>query len=287
MNNFKKFGIEEQYIILLAYDPKVGINPKAIEFKSETKATVLFIEDTRTEKLYILSIRPHIIKKIYSDYPQLMKGKKIFYHDSDILFVRLPDFEKMIQSDVSYLSDTISYIGANYIKHKGGNDLLQQMCNIVGIDPALVEHNQNISGGAQYLFNRELTSGFWNKVEYDCNELYKLMISTSNKYSPEHPIQSWTSDMWSLLWNLWFTGITTSISSELSFSWATSPISHLHRHSIYHNAGATVDNKNLFFKGKFINKSPFDEDLSYVSTDFCSAYYVDEINSTAKSRVYL
>ena len=58
-------------------------------------------------------------------------GKLFFYHDSDILFRKFPDFSKMIQDDQNYLSDTIGYIGSRYIKIrckkcKRGNDYLPE-----------------------------------------------------------------------------------------------------------------------------------------------------------------
>src|SRR5579859_811795 len=178
MHNFRKFGIEDKSIILLGYNPEVGINPKAIEFKEKTKAVVLFLEDTRnlSERLYIPSIRPHIIKKLYSDeHIHLVQNKAIMYHDSDILFVKWPNLKDQIDQRKIFLSDTVSYIGANYIKQKGGNELLEDMCRVVGINPIVVERNENNSGGAQYLFtsNFNLSTDFWEKVERDCNDLYK------------------------------------------------------------------------------------------------------------------
>ena len=48
------------------------------------------------------------------------------------------------------MSDTISYIGYDYIKSKG-DDILKTMLDIVGIDEDVVKNNQNNSGGAQYI----------------------------------------------------------------------------------------------------------------------------------------
>lgn len=285
MHNFKKFGIEDKCIILLGYDPKVGVSAEALDFKEKTSARVIFLEDTRnlSEKLYIPSIRPHLIKKLYRQYGDLLVNKSILYHDSDILFTELPEVKDKVNDRKIYVSDTISYIGADYIKQKG-EGLLDEMCKVVGINRSIVEKNQNSSGGAQYLFtsNFNLSYDFWDKVERDCNDLYKLMLVTSDKYNPQHPIQAWTADMWAVLWNLWLVGLDTEITDELSFSWATDPISNLDNHNIFHNAGVTGENKELFFKGDYINNPPFDADLSHVSDKFCSIFYVREIIETAK-----
>lgn len=286
MHNFKKFGIEDKCVILLGYNPEIGVSKEAINFKEKTSARVIFLEDTRTlsEKLYVPSIRPHLIKKLYRDYPDLLENKSVLYHDSDILFTELPNLKDLVNQRKIFMSDTISYVGANYIKQKG-EGLLIEMCKVVGINPSIVEKNENNSGGAQILFtsNFNLSYDFWEKVEKDCNNLYKLMLVTSDKYSPHHPIQSWTADMWAILWNIWLVGLDTEITKELSFSWATSPINEIKIHNIFHNAGVTADSKNLFFKGSFIDISPFDVDLTYVSDQFCSRYYADEIIETAKS----
>lgn len=287
MHNFKKFGIENKSIILLGYNPKIGINPNAIIFKENTEARVIFMEDNRdlSQKLYLPSIRPHLIKQLYKTWPDLLKNKSLLYHDSDILFSEIPDFKDLVNQRKIFVSDTKSYIGASYILEKG-DGLLKEMCDIVGINPNIVIKNDNTSGGAQYLFtsNFNLSYDFWNKVENDSNNLYKLMLVTSTKYCPEAPIQSWTADMWALLWNMWLMGLDTEIIDELSFCWATSPIDQLDTNNIYHNAGVEAkDRQTLFYKGDYINKTPFNIDLSYVSNAFCSSFYVKEIIETVNS----
>lgn len=286
MHNFRKFGIEDKCIILIGYNPEIGISKEALKFKEDTSAIVLFLEDSRnlSERLYIPSIKPHLIKKLYLDNNDLVENRSIILHDADILFTKLPDLKELVKKRKIFLGDTESYIGAEYIKQKG-EGLLEEMCKIVGINPAIVIKNQKNSGGAQYLFtnNLNLSFDFWDKVEKDSNALYKHMLVTSNKYTPEAPIQSWTAEMWALLWNLWLVGLDTEITDELSFSWATSPISELEKHSIFHNAGVTQDSKNLFFKGAFANTTPFGSDFSYVSDQFCSYFYVQEIIETAKA----
>jgi predicted 3-demethylubiquinone-9 3-methyltransferase (glyoxalase superfamily) len=276
-NNFKKYDLEKNMLILIGYDKEKGININAKNFALKTNAKVFFIADTRIDKTYIPSIRPHIIKKFYK---QNNIKESIFYHDSDIIFLSKPNFDQMLnKSNMVLLSDTISYIGGNYVKSKS-EKLLDEMCDIVGIDIEVVLANEINSGGAQYLFNTVLDFEFWNKVEIDSTELYKLMQNTSHIYTPEHPIQSWCADMWGVLWNIWLRGIETKICDELTFCFATDKIKDKENVPIFHNAGVTFDMKNFFFKGNYIDKSPYDVDHSYVDKKYCSYLYVQEILET-------
>jgi hypothetical protein len=56
------------------------------------------------------------------------------YHDSDIVFNK-PSFGTIqLYGGHCNVSDTISYIGYDYIQSKG-DDILELMCNIVDISP--------------------------------------------------------------------------------------------------------------------------------------------------------
>lgn len=327
MNNFRKHGIEEKALILLSYNPKIGINPNAISLQ-QTKANLFFYPDDRTneEKVYIPSIRPNLFKKFFQENKIMMENSNYLYHDSDIIFNRIPDVK--IDKKI-LLSDTVSYVGAEYIKSKSYS-LFEEMCAVVGIKPNVVISNELNSGGAQYLITKKtpLDSEFWMKVEKDSLALFNLMNSqifnekvkfdlvkrNLNHFNQEelsnhinsivknvknldinnsnyetlkiahlglfNPIQAWTADMWAVLWNLWLRGYKTSIDKELEFSWATSHIDLFSKTSIMHNAGVGADSKNLFFKGNFIMNNPFNIDFTYVSKDFCSIKYVEEIIET-------
>jgi len=283
MNNFKKFDIEKDAIVLFAYDKK--INPNAKKLLKETKATIIFIQDKRTaaQRNYIPSVRPHIIKEFFGNYRNLVDGHDIFYHDCDIIFSSLPDFNTMSQNGEITVSDTISYLGAHYINSKG-KGLLEEMCSVVGIEPDLVVKNEKKTGGAQYYIPSSVTMDyvFWNKIERDSIALFDLMVKTSKKYTPSHPIQSWTADMWALLWSFWAKGYDSVISKELAFSWPTLEVEKWNEQHIFHNAGVTPDRGDLFYKGAFIKASPFNSNHENVSPRFCSIKYVEEIMETAK-----
>jgi hypothetical protein len=158
------------------------------------------------------------------------------------------------------------------------------MCRIVGILPDCIIKNDRNCGGAQYVFNHPSTTNpeFWEKVLNDCVLLYNYMQATLTEVSPNHPIQAWTADMWALLWNLWLFDANTEISNELSFSWPSSGISEWNSHKIFHNAGVTADNKDMFYKGNYLNEFPFDHDHSYVNPQLCSSEYVKEFEGAKK-----
>jgi hypothetical protein len=280
INNFKRLGIEDKMIILFGY--RQAPNPKVEQFRNITKATVIAYEDNRTpqEMAYIPSIRPYILKRFFEE-NQILNNSPWMYHDSDVLIRELPDMD--LSQRCVYVSDTRSYLDSQYIKSKSP-ELFTRMCNIVKISPALVENNDVNCGGAQYVFsNVNLNASFWDKVMKDSLNLFSFMQKTAQIYSPEHPIQSWTADMWAILWNLWVSGYETKVSDELSFSWATCGISQWDRHKIFHNAGVGAEDTELFFKGAYIDKFPFNEDLSHVSKNTCSFKYVEEILDVKKN----
>lgn len=216
-----------------------------------------FYEDTRHDKSYISSIRPHILKKHFTAFSDL-KDEVIFYHDSDIVFTKPLDVSHLLENDISYLSDTISYIGYNYI-HSKGEDVLKRMLEVVGIDEEVVKNNKNNSGGAQYLL-KGIDKYFWYDVENDCTRLYKHLTALNEEKKKQNPnyheLQIWCADMWAVLWNLWKRSKQTQVVDEMNFSWATSGINGWHKNAIYHNAGVTSSDTDMFFKGKYINDLP-------------------------------
>lgn len=285
MNNFRKLEIEKDAFIIFGYDPNKGVNPNALNLQNKTKAAILFFPDRRESmsKNYVSTIRPHLLKQFFRTFRnQFMEG--FFYHDSDILFQALPKFDTLHKKNKLIVSDTISYLGAKYVKSKG-NGLLEEMCSVVGIDPKLVEKNEKKSGGAQYLIPSSfyMSYDFWDKIEKDSVNLYSLMNSTAHKYNPAHPIQSWTADMWAVLWNFWLSGLDSLISKELAFSWPMFGLNDWEKYNIFHNAGVTADRPELFFKGNYIVKSPFEDSHENIGKNYCSIKYVEEIIDTAKN----
>jgi hypothetical protein len=129
-------------------------------------------KDERINKRYIPSIKPFLLYKWLEQYPQY--GKCFFLHDADIIFRELPDFDNMLDDDICYLSDTIGYIGYNYImdccrryesQHPSSEkgQLIKEMADTVGIDVRVIKENQENSGGGQYII-KNTDYKLWEKI---------------------------------------------------------------------------------------------------------------------------
>lgn len=285
IHNFMKLGINPNWIeILFAYDSAPSQEGLSLAKKYPTVRFFFYKKRITDNGGYIPILRPDVLEQHFIRYPEL-RGETIFYHDSDIIFREIPDFDSMNRDLYWYLSDTVSYIGSNYIKSKS-EDIFVDMCSLVGISPEVVENNEVGSGGAQYLM-KGVTSEFWREVAKDTLALYRYMANRESqdraKLSPEdqakfNPIQKWCADMWAVLWGAWKMGAQTIVTPELDFSWGTSDIRTYDRCKIMHNAGVTDSNKDtLFYKADFRFKAPFDEDFSYVDQTKASAKYVEAI----------
>jgi hypothetical protein len=276
---------------------KNGINPNNIEIVCSHQGSIsqkwsnlaekynyvrfFFYKDERRNPTYISSIRPHTLYKHWLAFPELV-NETIFYHDCDIALAKPAEFTELELDHICYVSDTISYIGANYIRSKG-EKYLDLMTSIVGIDKQVVIDNEKDSGGAQYIL-KGITADFWKKVYDDSELLWKRIneeIRKDKLTNPNmHELQIWCSDMWAVLWNLWVFGKVVRVTPKMGFSWATSPISDWDRYPIYHNAGVTADRKDLFFKGAYQNKLPFDINIEQMNKAYCVYKYSEEILKT-------
>lgn len=257
LHSFKKANINlnDVHIICSTND---GIDPHFKKLKNKyTGVLFSFYEDTRKYKGYIPSIKQHLLYKHYLKYPEL-ENEIIFLVDSDICLIKPIDFSNLLNDNIWYLSDTISYIGYDYIKSKG-DDILKPMLEIAGINENIVKSMQNASGGAQYLI-KNVNAEYWREVVELSHKLYIDISKISNEKKAKNedyfPIQIWTAEMWALLWVAWKKGIMTAVAKELDFCWATDNISRWNETSIFHNAGVTEDRKELFYKGKYINNMP-------------------------------
>ena len=254
-----------------------------------------FFLDERSKKNYIPSIKPYLISKWIQSNPK--HGELFFLHDADIIFNRLPNFDDLLNDDKNYLSDTIGYIGYNYImdccdryetKHQTSQkgQLINEMVEVIGIDVNTVKTNQENSGGGQYLIKNS-NCELWDKIYKDSTKLYEQMLSYQKRY-PINPgqIQFWTAEMWSLLWNLWLYGNETKITDELSFSWATDNTNKYEKHPILHMAGVTDSLKTTkFYKGDYINIDPISKirenpnHFDYIDKDSSTIKYIENMKS--------
>jgi hypothetical protein len=261
---FSKHGIIDRCYCLFGYKSSPS---QYIQNLAKQYPTVKYYKDERMPNDYSPTIRPHLLAKFFRQYPHL--GKNVFYHDSDILLTKLPRFDLMLGNDIGYLSDTISYIGYEYLKicasrykaiHSSLRDLdiFYGMCEVMAIDPELVKANEKNSGGAQYLL-KNIDHVYWEECEKRCVDLYTYLSNYEKRYPVQHHIQKWTTDMWVVLWVYWKRGSQTRIHRELDFSWATGTVDDYNRHNIFHLAGITNANCiDKFHKGRYTNRTVFD-----------------------------
>jgi len=296
VNNFIDKGIDPNqiHVVLGLVLGKTKPSKGAEELVNLGINTHFFI-DNRVKKHYIPSIKPYLISKWIqsnSDY-----GKIFFLHDADIMFRELPKFDRLLDDEVSYLSDTIGYIGYDYImdcckryesKHPNSENgqLISEMTEIIGIDVETIKENQENSGGGQYLI-KNTTCELWDKIYKDSTTLYDKMLDYQKRF-PINPgqIQFWTAEMWSLLWNLWMYGFETKITNEFEFCWATDDINKYNTTPILHMAGVTQDLKTTkFFKGDYINIDPIEElrknpnVFDYIDSNSSTIKYIENMKS--------
>lgn len=276
--------------VLIGYDPNCGMSSYGKYFIEENsdKANIFAYPDLRENKIYVSSIRPHIIKQHFSTYDWL-STETIFYHDSDIVFTeKRIDFSIFEKDDYWYASDTGTYLNADYIKSTlEGEFILESMCKIVGVTKESVEAINDQTGGAQYLL-KNVDSSFWDKVERDSENLYLFFKSCEKKYGVEggkrksdaaadkRLIQGWCSDMWAVLWNGIYFGHPIKVAASLEFMWPVYNKSSWENSSIYHDAGVVGNLVTFCFdKKKFKENPPYYYHHKHVDPDSCSSKYVD------------
>ena len=234
-----------------------------------------FYEDTLGDCKYLPAIQAHLLKKHFKENPD---DTPYFFHDADFIFTRYLDFTPYLNDDKWYFSDTISYIGYDYIVSKG-EEVLDAMCDVVGISKELVKDNQNNSGGAQKLM-KNLTAEYWDLVERYSFELYDVLLKLQHvrEDGSEHGIQAWTASMWAELWTAWKMGIEVVVPRQFDFCWATCHSKKWDNVFFFHNAGVTSDKDGMFHKAKYMDSYPYDSNDD-VSEYKCSYYYYKLIKS--------
>jgi hypothetical protein len=296
VHNFIEKGINSNQIHVVLGLVQGNTKPsKQSEELKELGINIHYFVDERVKKHYIPSIKPFLISKWIQSNPEF--GKLFFLHDADIIFRELPNFEELLNDDTCYLSDTIGYIGYDYImdccgryeqKHPNTEkgQLISEMTEVIGVDVDTIKTNQKNSGGGQYLIKNS-NCELWDKIYKDSIKLYDQMLNYQKRF-PINPgqIQFWTAEMWALLWNLWMYGFETKITDEMSFSWATDDIKKYEQHPILHMAGVTDNLKTTkFYKGDYINIDPIlkmrenPNHFDYINKDSSTIKYMENMKS--------
>lgn len=317
LHNLRKYGLSDKYTALVwKHNDRANKEVFQKEWdqlqRDYPEAKIVFYEDPSGELHrmirmfnYIPLLRPWLLSNYFRENPEL-KEKAILYMDSDVVFTNKPNLDDLLVEgdDSCYLSDTKSYIAASYFDSKVKDvlpdqleaykrtDVLNDLMKEFGLTREDAELNEEGSGGAQYIL-KDIDAEFWQDVFSGCIKVL-MNLRAVNRYYFENEskgFQVWCADMWSILFNLWKRGTSTYCPKEMDFCWATDPIAKWDKVQIYHDAGATSRNHDkaiLFHKreAKYINNqgTPFEDDLSDVSKDYCSSNYVKEIIEAGRGR---
>jgi len=287
INNFMDMGVNPNNIDIVSWKMNNVIPTEWVKLTQKYPARFFFYDDTRATKHYISSIRPNILKQHFILHPEL-ENEAIFYHDCDIVFTKPIDWKQFLDDDKWYGSDTRWYIAHSYILSKG-QDIIDKMCEIIGIEESIIKDNELNSIGAQYLM-KGINAEFWANVERDCEILYKDISALNNtkkaKDNQYHELQIWCADMWAVLWNAWKLGKETICHPDLEFAWGTSSESDYNRLNILHNAGVVSSTDGLFYKAEFMNRLPYNLNLN-IKEGTASKKYYEIIQQVEKKSVLI
>lgn len=279
--NFLSLGIDPKSIqVLGSYDIKPSDSWTKLQ-EAYPEVEFYFYKDSRNDKRYIPSIQSHVMAKHFRKFSYLEENA-FFFHDCDFTFTKRFDFSPYLNDNKWYFSDTISYIGADYIKSKSVN-LFNKMCELVGVPPKLIEDNQMNSGGAQKLM-KNLTADYWIDVESGCNAIFSGLGNIAKEKSEKdpNPLQIWCASMWSELWNAFKHKHEVRVPKEFDFCWATCNSDRWDQVSFFHNAGVTDSKSNLLFKADYINSTPYNTNLS-IDPSKCSFFYYQQIKRAGRN----
>lgn len=293
LHNFIEMGVKPNQIDILCYKEN-GIIPRQwinlYSFFGQQGVNFYFYNDDKSFRFYTSSKRFNILKQHFTLFPELSE-KAIFYHDCDIILSKRFDWitEEMLSDDFIYGSNVDWYLNYDYVLSKG-REVLNTMCDILRVPSEVVKENNHNTIGAQYLL-KGMTADFWARAEFDSEYLYVKVQAVSDKIKASNPdyheLQIWCADMWALLWGLWREGKETRVSKLMDFSWASATrnkgLEDYERCNIMHNAGVTGPNQGLFFKGAYINRLPYDEDLDLI--EGASKKYYEWVKEVGKISV--
>lgn len=340
LNNARKLEISDKFTYLLF--TAIGKEPhKNVELLKKKFPEVNFVEYEDKHDIYLDVVyanypplsRLYMLRSYFKAHPEL-KDKPIFYLDSDVLFQNTSFIEPLLNDNINYLSDTKGYMGKDYWESKYKldelnpgkpkfvkeelfhefklKDILGECSSYIGLDKKTIIENDNKCGGAQYIL-KGVDAKFWGHCYMDCITIRQYLRKLNQQYMKgENPterenngFQSWCSDMFSVLWNLYKKNMPIETPKSMDFAWATDNIHRLSETNIFHNAGVTGDetirttkkdiygnaifvDSPAFFKGKYSESfTPFEDIESLnkiinnpISSTFCTAYYSQQILNT-------
>jgi len=309
LENLKSLGKVDKAIVLIFVPNFRNYNEKwntIINLYPEATFKVYKDEHDISKLLgiYIPILRPYLLWRYWKDFPE-MQNKAVLYYDNDVLLTEKFNIDNYIDDDICYLSNTNSYMNADYFDSKikdvkpdmleeyKKDDILAKATALAGTTREIAEKNNLHSGGAQYLL-KNIDVAFWDRMIKDVIDIRIYLQSVNKKYfeSEDKGIQGWCSDMFSLLWGLWRTDYDVKVIKEMDFAWSADPIERLNTHFMYHNAGVVsefMDGIPYFYKGKYhLGSNPLTDPHLQVmlnneeSKRKCTWFYANKLNELGK-----
>jgi hypothetical protein len=265
LTNIRQFTDMEVILLFTEHDFTVPMY-----FRKEPGCSVFVYTDTRDDKDYIPSIRPWLLWQYFKQNPEA-QDDTYFYIDSDIIFREWVDFATLGSDEKTIVGSSCNgYIGYDYVAQcERGLEIAAGMADICGIT---VEQMKGVPGIGAHLILNKTSSEFWERCYFDSNKIHHYFQGIDSN------IQKWTAEMWAQQWGWVREGYTLKSPKELDFCLPTDDIGRWDEVKIMHNAGVTVDKSyEYFFKGGFVNRTPFGVNFDYVRPDKVTRKYVEAI----------
>lgn len=230
----------------------------------------VFTFTERKDRAYIPAVKPYLFWQYLAQDPA-REQEDYLYIDADVIFREMIDFTTLGFDSTTWVASRCNgYIAwDDYLnKLENADTIISRMAEICGITP---EQAKALPGaGAQWVISKP-TAEYWHRVYDDSNAIYNYFENLNSS------IQKWTAEMWAQLYGTARIGVNVKTSPELDFIMPTDDVSAWDKVKIYHNAGVTNMQPDLFFKGAYIDKLPFGQNFEHVRTDKASIKYVDAI----------
>lgn len=272
LTNIRSLEQETPIVLLFTqHDPAVI---KHIESRY-TGLEIHVYHDGRQDKSYIPTVRPYLWWRYLSEDPA-REQETYFQIDSDIIFREMPDWSSFdLNGKRCYASDCSGYIDYNYLSSRTmGGFIVSKFSEFLCIPVELIQTTPG--GGAQWLITQPTAQLWWHTWQ-DCDILYRFLKPLNSD------IQKWTAEMWAQLYNLAKFGWDVQIPAELDFCRPTDPLEDWDRVKILHNAGVVGETaQKLFFKGKYVERTPFDENFDWIDKTKAGLRYVEAIKNVAR-----
>lgn len=287
-----KWELEVVLTNILSLDANTSIVVLFLESEPQSTEVIQFFRDKyptleiysynddRLQINYPPTVRPYLIWRYLAEDMRRESGD-YFQIDSDVIFRELPIFEHMMdygRMRACWASDCSSYIGYDYlISREKGKYIVDKFAEIMNISVETIVETPG--AGAQWVMVNP-TAQMWYHIWQDSQILYDFLMPLNSN------IQKWTAEMWAQLYNLRKFGFRVTIAPQLAFCRPTDPIGDWETTPILHNAGVTGTlARTLFYKGKYDQRSPFGDDLTYVDKTKAGLRYAEAINMVYNNNI--